>query len=313
MACPIALRPISKPEGTIERGYRLSLDYPVTPIPPEGWRWDETLYLGSAPHYLRGRPPYAPGLADALRRILALDGRGRLLDVGCGPGVVTLPLAHLFTEAVGLDPDPGMLAEGARRATDAGVENITWMRARAEDLPVGLGRFRMATFAQSFHWMDRERVAGIVFEMLEPSGALVHISDLKGDGARDRADDELPHALPPFELIRELVRDYLGPVRRAGQGFLHYGSPDGETIVLRNAGFQDPERVQLPAGGVQKRTADDIVAWVYSLSSSAPHLFGDRLEEFETGLRHLLDDASPSGLFAEQPPDTEVFIWRKPQ
>ena len=34
----------------------------MTPLPPEGWQWDETLYLGSAPYYVRGRPPYAPGV-----------------------------------------------------------------------------------------------------------------------------------------------------------------------------------------------------------------------------------------------------------
>jgi SAM-dependent methyltransferase len=283
----------------------------MTPSPPEGWQWDETLYLGSAPYYVRGRPPYAPGLADALRRILALDGRGRLLDVGCGPGVVTLPLARCFTEAVGLDPDPGMLAEGARRAAAAGVGNIIWVRGRGEDLPAGLGKFRVATFAQSFHWMDRGRVAALVLEMLEPGGALVHISDLKGNRERYRSDDELPHALPPLEAIRELIRHYLGPVPRAGQGLLRHGSPDGEAIILRNAGFAEPERVQLPAAGVQVRNADDLVAWVYSLSGSAPHLFGDRLEEFEADLRHLLHNAAPAGLFGEQPPDTEVFIWRK--
>ena len=284
----------------------------MTPSPPAGWQWDETLYLGSAPYYVRGRPPYAPGLADAVRQILALDGQGRLLDVGCGPGIVTLPLAHLFAEAVGLDPDPGMLKEGARRAAEAGVGNIIWVRARGEDLPAGLGSFRVATFAQSFHWMDRDRVAATVFAMLEPGGALVHISDLKEDQARDRSDT-LPHVLPPFEAIRGLIRHYLGPVRRAGQGFLRYGSPDGEAIILRNAGFQHLARVQIPAAGVRVRNADDLVAWVYSLSGSAPHLFKDRLDEFETDLRHVLDDASPSGLFSEQPPDTEVFIWRRPQ
>jgi SAM-dependent methyltransferase len=320
MAYLTSLQPISKPEAVRERGYPLSppvlcrgVSFPVTPSPPEGWQWDETLYLGSAPYYVRGRPPYAPGLADALRRSLALDGQGRLLDVGCGPGVVTLPLAPLFTEAVGLDSDPGMLAEGARRAAEAGVGNIVWVRARGEDLPAGLGRFRVATFAQSFHWMDRDRVAAIVFEMLEPGGALVHISDVKGHKARDTSEDELPHPLPPFAAIHELIRRYLGPVRRAGQGFLRHGSPDGEAIVLRNAGFQHPERVQVPAGGVQERDADDLVAWVYSLSGSAPHLFGDRLDEFETDLRSLLGDVSPSGRFAERPPDTEVFIWPRPQ
>ena len=284
----------------------------MTPSPPEGWQWDESLYLGSAPYYVRGRPPYAPELAETLRRILSLDGQGRLLDVGCGPGVVTLPLAQCFTEAVGLDPDPGMLGVGARRAADAGIENINWVRARAEDLPAGLGRFRVATFAQSFHWMDRHRVAELVFEMLEPGGALVHISDFKGDGGGDRRDETLPHSLPPYEAMRELIRRYLGPVPRAGQGLLRYGSPDGEATILRNAGFQGPECVRMLAGGVQVRTIDDLVAWVYSLSGSAPHLFAERLPVFEADLRLLLREASPSGLFAEQPPDTEVFVWRMP-
>src|SRR5215212_8177113 len=283
----------------------------MTPSPPEGWQWDETLYLGSAPYYVRGRPPYAPELADTVRRILSLDGRGRLLDVGCGPGVVTLPLAHCCSEAVGLDPDPGMLEEGARRAADAGVGNITWVRARAEDLPAGLGTFRVATFAQSFHWMDRDRVAALVLEMLEPGGALVHISDFKGDEARE-CSNKLSHPLPPYEAIRELIRRYLGPVPRAGQGLLRYGSPDGEAIVLRNAGFQGSDRVLIPAGGVQVRDVDDLVAWVYSLSGSAPHLFAERLPAFEADLRLLLREASPSGLFAEQSPDTEAFVWRTP-
>ena len=277
----------------------------------KGWQWDETLYLGSAPYYARGRLPYAPELATELARVLSLDGRGRLIDVGCGPGVVTVALAHLFAEAVGVDPDPGMLAEGARRAAETGISNIRWVRARGEELPAGLGSFRVATFAQSFHWMDRDRVAAIMREMLEPGGTLVHVSDVKEP--REGPIAQLPHPLPPYEEIRDLIRHYLGPVPRAGQGVLRYGTPDGEAIVLRNAGFRGPERIQISAGGMQVRNADDLVAWVYSLSGSAPHLFADRRAEFETDLRHLLQNAAPSGLFAEWPPDTEVFVWWTPQ
>ena len=47
------------------------------------------LFAGAAGYYEQGRLPYAPGLADAFARPLALDGQGRLLDVGCGPGTVT--------------------------------------------------------------------------------------------------------------------------------------------------------------------------------------------------------------------------------
>ncbi|MFF3145823.1 SAM-dependent methyltransferase, partial [Streptomyces sp. NPDC057927] len=59
-----------------------------------GWEWDDTLFSGTAPYYRRGRLPYAPGLADVLAEVLRLDGRGRLIDVGCGPGTLALSLAH---------------------------------------------------------------------------------------------------------------------------------------------------------------------------------------------------------------------------
>ncbi|RPI09677.1 MAG: class I SAM-dependent methyltransferase, partial [Actinobacteria bacterium] len=93
----------------------------------QDWEWDETLFAGAAPYYVRGRLPYAEGLADALRSTLALDGQGRLLDVGCGPGTVTLRLAHLFDEVVGLDPDREMLVEAERLATLAAVANARWV------------------------------------------------------------------------------------------------------------------------------------------------------------------------------------------
>ena len=54
----------------------------------EEWRWDPTLFEGAAAHYRRGRLPYSPATADTVTDALGLDGTGRLLDVGCGPGIV---------------------------------------------------------------------------------------------------------------------------------------------------------------------------------------------------------------------------------
>ena len=73
----------------------------------ETWQWDETLFEGAAPFYLKGRLPYAPGLGDAIQNAIGLDGHGRLLDLGCGPGTVTLRLAHLFAEVVALTQTQG--------------------------------------------------------------------------------------------------------------------------------------------------------------------------------------------------------------
>ena len=67
-------------------------------------------YATAAAHYLRGRPPYSPQLADVMRSELGLDGTGVLVDVGCGPGVLAVQLAPLFDTVVGIDPEPAMLA-----------------------------------------------------------------------------------------------------------------------------------------------------------------------------------------------------------
>jgi ubiquinone/menaquinone biosynthesis C-methylase UbiE len=274
-----------------------------------GWQWDESLFLGSAPYYVQGRLPYSSELADSLEKLLSLDGHGRLIDVGCGPGLLTLALAHLFDEAVGVDPDSGMLAEAKRRAADAGVDNVRWVKMRAEELPAGLGTFRVATFGRSFHWMDRPRVAAIIRDMLEPGGAFVQVATIPEEHSEPVTD--LPYPPPPQDAIRELVKKYLGPDRRAGQG-VRTSSPGDEVEVLDRAGFEAYEEVFVPADGVVIRTEDDIVALAFSRSGSAPHLFGDRLGEFETELRQMLRDASPSGKFAEQPHDTQLRIWRKP-
>ncbi|WP_062347719.1 class I SAM-dependent methyltransferase [Herbidospora yilanensis] len=260
----------------------------------DGWRWDETLFEGTAAHYERGRLPYAPGYAGTLAAALGLDGRSRLLDVGCGPGIVTLATAPFVGEAIGLDPDPGMLAEARRRAERRGVRNVRWVAGRAEDLPGDLGVFQAVVFAQSFHWTDRDRVAATVLRMLPPGGAFVHIGEVQGPPP------------PVYGEIGELVRRYLGPVRRAGRGVLVNGTPGREDLVLARAGFGAAERVVVPAGETVTRTADDLVAWTFSRSDAAPHLFGDRLAAFEHDLRALLGE----GAFPERLPATEIRIWR---
>ncbi|GGU92004.1 methyltransferase [Streptomyces filipinensis] len=276
----------------------------------DDWEWDETLFEGTAGYYARGRLPYAPGLVALLAEVLAADGRGRLLDVGCGPGTVAVPLAGLFRETVGVDPDAGMIAEAASRATAAGLAGrARWVRMRAEELPAGLGLFTVAVFAQSFHWMDRERVARTVRGMLGPGGALVHLSDLK---TQTRAAAGMPYPAVPYPDVEELVKRYLGPVRRAGRGLLPRGTAGGEGAILAGAGFLGPERYVVPGGQELRRTVDDVVAWTFSMSYAAPHLFGPRREAFEADLRRLLLRASAAGLFSERVPSTEVFVWRQP-
>ena len=280
----------------------------------ETWNWDESLFAGAAGYYEQGRLPYAPGLAGVFARSLALDGRGRLLDVGCGPGTVTLRLAPLFEAAVGLDPDPEMLAHASRAAAGRGIGNIAWVRQRAEALPAGLGSFRAVTFAASFHWMDRPRVASALAAMLDRGGAVVQV-DAPGYRPEELAAEarrgSLPFPPPPGDALDQLRRQYLGSDKRAGQG-IRNTSPAGEDQVFREAGFLPAQTVTVPDQRVVERTADAVVAGVFSSSSTAPHLFGDRREDFEADMRQILAQASPSGRFSVRLPDNILRIWRLP-
>ena len=271
--------------------------------------YDPTIYQGSAPYYARGRPPYSRELVATLTDEVGLDGTGRLLDVGCGPGILTVELAPSFTDAIGLDPDADMLAEGARRATKAGIENVRWVEAVAEDIPaLHLGTFKLVTFGQSFQWTDQVAVAETIYNLLEPGGALALVVHT----VEGRPEPEGPGYPPiPHDEIRAIIRRYLGPRRRAGQG-VRPDTFERYADALVRTRFGAPRSVFAPGRPDIVRDTDGVLAGYLSMSFAAPHLFGDRLGAFETDVRALLTERSPSGLFWDWPGDTEILLAHKP-
>jgi len=267
--------------------------------------YDPTIYRGSAPHYAVGRPPYSRKLEETLVETLDLDGRGRLLDAGCGPGILALRLAHLFEQVVGLDPDPDMLAQAARRAAEQGIANVGWVQARAEDLPdAAPGPYRLVTFGQSLHWTDEHHVAEVVYDLLEPGGAIAIIVHT----VQGRPQPVNPGFPPiPHDDLKALVERYLGSTRRSGQG---YTSPRDHTFqdVLTQTRFGSPTIIFAPGVADLVRDTESVLSGYFSLTTSAPHLFGSRLEQFAQEARNLLQACSPAGLFWDWPGDTEIII-----
>ncbi len=272
--------------------------------------YDPTLYRGSSAHYRPGRPPYSPQLETVLTEELRLDGSGRLLDVGCGPGILVLRLAALFQEAVGLDPDPDMLAQGREAAPDLNATDIRWVEALAEDLPdAAPGPYRLVTFGQSFHWTDEERVAEAVYDMLEPGGAMALVVHT----VAGRPIPTSPGPPPiPHDEIKALVEKYLGSTRRAGQGSTPVRNHRFEDVLVRTR-FGPPRTVFAPGKPDLVRSAESVISGYFSMASSAPHLYAERREEFSGEMRGLLSARSSVGLFWDWPGDTEIVLAEKPE
>jgi SAM-dependent methyltransferase len=271
-------------------------------------RYDPSFYEGAAVHYRCGRPPYSPQLEALFAEELSLDRCGRLLDVGCGPGILTVRLAHLFEAAVGIDPDPAMIAESRRAAQERDIANITWIQGRAEELPtVAPGPYRLVTFGQSFYWTDEVPVAEAVYDMVEPGGALA----LVGHKAEGRAVPPSPGPPRiPHDEIRELVRKYLGPTRRAGQSTAPVQALSLQD-ALASTRFGAPRVIFAPGIPDHVQDIEGVLSNYFSMSYAAPHLFGDRVEEFAGEVRELLRERSPEGVFWDWPGDTEVMLVRK--
>jgi SAM-dependent methyltransferase len=271
--------------------------------------YDPTIYRGSAAYYTLGRPAYSRALAATLAAEVGLDGSGRLLDVGCGPGMLAILLADRFAAAVGLDPDADMLAAAVDRAAAAGIDNVRWVQALAEDIPtLDLGTFRLATFGQSFHWTDRERVAEAVYEILEPGGALALIVHVHAGRPQPSGPGHPPI---PHDAIHALIERYLGPRRRAGQEYATEHADRSEDALARTR-FGPPRNVFCPGRADIVQDIDGVLANYLSTSFAAPHLFGDQLHAFEADMRAALAALSSSGLFWDWPGDTEILLARKP-
>lgn len=271
--------------------------------------YDPTQFTGSARFYRKGRPPYSAQLGAVLGHELGLDGTGRLLDVGSGPGTVGVQLAPLFDHVTLLEPDADMLAEARAYAAAEGVAGVDFVSATAEDLPkLQLPPMRLVTFGQSFHRTDRVRVAEAVYDALEPDGAIALIAH---DPTRP-APQPLPQTPAiPHDEVDWLIRAYLGPEIRSGaRPASSYPAERFEQTLARTR-FGTPRVIYAPGRPDIVRGVDGVVAGYLSMSFAAPHLFGPMLDEFIAELRDLLESASPTGRFWDWPGDTEILIAQR--
>jgi hypothetical protein len=82
--------------------------------------------------------------------------------------------------------------------------------------------------------------------------------------------------------------------------------------VLARTRFGVPQQFFIPGIPDMLRDSESVLSGYFSLSSAAPHLFGDRLDDFAREVRALLVKRSAEGIFWDWPGDTEVVMARKP-
>lgn len=110
-----------------------------------------------------GRPPLAPGPLSGLR----------LLDIGCGGGLISEPMARLGATVVGVDASAKNVAVARAHAAQSGL-SIDYRHAAAEDLAAAGERFDAVLALEIVeHVADLPSFMAACATLTRPGGALV--------------------------------------------------------------------------------------------------------------------------------------------
>jgi ubiquinone/menaquinone biosynthesis C-methylase UbiE len=248
------------------------------------------LYQGTAAFYDRYRPPYPDALIADLVERAHMHGDTRLLDLACGTGQVSLPLAAHCAEVLAVDQEPETVAFARDKATRAGVDNVEWVTGRAEDIAPG-ARFDLVTIGTAFHRLERRRVAARVMQWLPAGGQFALL------WSGNPFDGPAPWQRELFDFYSRWI-EIAGAHDRLPARLREELDHHPHVEILRVAGFEIVGRYEF----VEPCDWDleSIAGYVYSTSLLPVSVLGDRRAELEADLADRLLAIEPSGRFRDE-------------
>lgn len=136
----------------------------------------------AAGFYHRYRHGYPAAVIDVLAGAFRLTGQDLTVDLGCGTGQLTLPIAQRVRAVIGVDVEPDMLEHAQQAARDADVRNVMWMLGADTDIPalrrlLGDRSVGAVTIAQALHWMDHRDLFRAIVPLVRPGGGVAVVTN----------------------------------------------------------------------------------------------------------------------------------------
>ncbi len=138
------------------------------------------------------------GILARIREAASLMPGSRVLDLACGPGIVSEALAHQAGAVVAYDITPTMLTRARRRCAEAGLTNVQCILGQAEALPFADETFDVVVNRSALHHFPRPAMALAEMARVTRSAGRIVIVDVVS--SEDPEESALHNAL---EVLRD--------------------------------------------------------------------------------------------------------------
>ena len=125
---------------------------------------------------MASRLSYAPFARRIVRNIAPLERDLTIVDLGTGPGILSIELHKLVPQAkiIGVNLSSEMLEIARGNADEAGMSNYETRLGRAEEIPIESNSVNLVVTQSSFHeWEDPQKGLSEIFRILKPGGSLI--------------------------------------------------------------------------------------------------------------------------------------------
>ena len=130
--------------------------------------------------YNRGRPRYPLQLFKDLVALTDISSQSRILEIGPGTGLATVPIAKLQSTIIGVELGANMAAVARRNLSQ--FPNVEIVVSAFEDWPLPSEKFDLVMAATAFHWIREDIRINKCADALRSGGFLAVISTHHVDG-----------------------------------------------------------------------------------------------------------------------------------
>ncbi|MGB0562700.1 MAG: class I SAM-dependent methyltransferase [Spirulinaceae cyanobacterium] len=142
-----------------------------------------TWYADVVADYDRVRPRYPNEVIEGAIAAAQLSPSALVLEIGCGPGVITFSLAQRGLQLTCLEPNPKfyeLMQQKTAHTAQIQVENLAF-----EQWAVQPGRFAAVVAANALHWVDPNVAYAKAAQALQPDGRLILFWHMKPEPTLD--------------------------------------------------------------------------------------------------------------------------------